>query len=88
MPSSALGASTADIVAIGYPLADLLTDSVKSRRQCECAKLAGLRNDTRYIQISTPIRPAILADLLWTEMASRDGLGATVVAKTLVDLQP
>lgn len=45
-----------DIVAIGYPLADLLADSVKITTGNVNA-LAGLRNDTRYIQISTPIQP-------------------------------
>lgn len=45
-----------DIVAIGYPLADLLSDSVKITTGNVNA-LAGLKNDTRYIQISTPIQP-------------------------------
>lgn len=45
-----------DIVAIGYPLADILSDSVKITTGNVNA-LAGLRNDTRYIQISTPIQP-------------------------------
>ncbi len=45
-----------DIVAMGYPLADLLSDSVKITTGNVNA-LAGIRNDTRYIQISTPIQP-------------------------------
>lgn len=45
-----------DLVAIGYPLATLLSDSVKVTTGNVNA-LAGLRNDTRYIQISTPIQP-------------------------------
>ncbi|MCV9942738.1 MULTISPECIES: trypsin-like peptidase domain-containing protein [unclassified Rhizobium] len=45
-----------DIVAVGYPLASLLADSVKVTTGNVNA-LAGLRNDTRYIQISTPIQP-------------------------------
>lgn len=45
-----------DIVAIGYPLAGLLSDSVKVTTGNVNA-LAGMRNDTRYIQISTPIQP-------------------------------
>jgi hypothetical protein len=45
-----------DIVAIGYPLASLLADSVKITTGNVNA-LAGIRNDTRYIQISTPIQP-------------------------------
>jgi len=45
-----------DIVAVGFPLAELLADSVKITTGNVNA-LAGLRNDTRYIQISTPIQP-------------------------------
>ncbi|TAX38982.1 trypsin-like peptidase domain-containing protein [Rhizobium leguminosarum] len=45
-----------DIVAVGYPLATLLADSVKITTGNVNA-LAGIRNDTRYIQISTPIQP-------------------------------
>ncbi|KQV82689.1 trypsin-like peptidase domain-containing protein [Rhizobium sp. Root1220] len=45
-----------DLVAIGYPLATLLADSVKVTTGNVNA-LAGLRNDTRYLQISTPIQP-------------------------------
>ncbi|MBB2677906.1 UNVERIFIED_ORG: S1-C subfamily serine protease [Rhizobium esperanzae] len=43
-----------DILAIGFPLATLLSDSVKVTTGNVNA-LAGLRNDIRYIQISTPI---------------------------------
>ncbi|MGO7446505.1 trypsin-like peptidase domain-containing protein [Rhizobium ruizarguesonis] len=45
-----------DIVAVGYPLATLLADSVKITTGNVNA-LAGIRNDTRYVQISTPIQP-------------------------------
>ncbi|MDC9835678.1 trypsin-like peptidase domain-containing protein [Rhizobium binxianense] len=45
-----------EIVAVGYPLATLLADSVKITTGNVNA-LAGIRNDTRYIQISTPIQP-------------------------------
>lgn len=45
-----------DIVAVGYPLATLLADSVKITTGNVNA-LAGIHNDTRYIQISTPIQP-------------------------------
>lgn len=45
-----------DIVAIGFPLAGLLSDSIKVTTGNVNA-LAGISNDTRYIQISTPIQP-------------------------------
>jgi serine protease Do len=45
-----------DILAIGFPLSGLLSDSIKVTTGNVNA-LAGLANDTRYIQISTPIQP-------------------------------
>lgn len=45
-----------EIVAIGFPLAGLLSDSIKITAG-NINALAGLRNDTRYVQISTPIQP-------------------------------
>lgn len=45
-----------DIVAIGFPLAGLLSDSIKVTTGNVNA-LAGLHNDTRHLQISTPIQP-------------------------------
>ncbi|MFW8588848.1 trypsin-like peptidase domain-containing protein [Rhizobium beringeri] len=57
-----------DIVAIGFPLATLLADSVKVTTGNVNA-LAGIRNDTRYIQISTPIQPGNSGGRWSTEMA-------------------
>ncbi|WP_245295758.1 trypsin-like peptidase domain-containing protein [Rhizobium rhizosphaerae] len=45
-----------DIIAIGYPLSGLLSDSIKITTGNVNA-LAGLQNDTRFLQISTPIQP-------------------------------
>jgi serine protease Do len=45
-----------DIAAVGYPLTGLLSDSVKITTGNVNA-LSGLRNDTRYLQISTPVQP-------------------------------
>lgn len=45
-----------DIMTVGFPLAGLLSDSIKTTTGNVNA-LAGLGNDTRYIQISTPIQP-------------------------------
>lgn len=45
-----------DIIAIGFPLAGLLSDSIKVTTG-NVSALAGLHNDTRHLQISTPIQP-------------------------------
>lgn len=45
-----------DVAALGYPLAKLLSDSIKITMG-NINSLIGLENDTRYLQISTPIQP-------------------------------
>lgn len=67
-----------DIVAIGYPLADLLADSVKITTGNVNA-LAGLRNDTRYVQISTPIQPGNSGG----PVVDRDGFLLGITSATL-----
>lgn len=66
-----------DIVAIGFPLAELLADSVKITTGNVNA-LAGLRNDTRYIQISTPIQPGNSGG----PIVDRDGLLVGITSAT------
>jgi hypothetical protein len=45
-----------DIVAVGFPLTGMLSDSIKVTTG-NINSLAGIGNDTRYVQISTPIQP-------------------------------
>ncbi len=66
-----------EIVAIGFPLAELLADSVKITTGNVNA-LAGLRNDTRYIQISTPIQPGNSGG----PIVDRDGLLVGITSAT------
>lgn len=67
-----------DIMAIGFPLATLLADSVKVTTGNVNA-LAGLRNDTRYIQISTPIQPGNSGG----PVVDRDGFLMGITSATL-----
>ncbi|AVA21307.1 trypsin-like peptidase domain-containing protein [Rhizobium sp. NXC24] len=67
-----------DLIAIGYPLATLLADSVKVTTGNVNA-LAGLRNDTRYIQISTPIQPGNSGG----PVVDRDGFLMGITSATL-----
>jgi hypothetical protein len=45
-----------DITAFGYPLHGLLSDSIKVTTG-NINSLVGMENDTRYLQISTPLQP-------------------------------
>ncbi|QND50312.1 trypsin-like serine protease [Rhizobium lusitanum] len=67
-----------DIVAIGFPLATLLADSVKVTTGNVNA-LAGILNDTRYIQISTPIQPGNSGG----PVVDRDGFLLGITSATL-----
>jgi S1-C subfamily serine protease len=45
-----------DVAALGYPLSDILSDSIKITTG-NINSLVGVENDTRYLQISAPIQP-------------------------------
>lgn len=45
-----------DVAALGYPLAQMLSDGIKITMG-NINSLIGVENDTRYFQISTPIQP-------------------------------
>lgn len=45
-----------DVVALGYPLSGVLSDTVKVTVG-NINSLVGLDNDTRYLQVSTPLQP-------------------------------
>lgn len=67
-----------DILAIGFPLAGLLSDSIKVTTGNVNA-LAGMGNDARYIQISTPIQPGNSGG----PIIDRDGFLVGITAATL-----
>ncbi|MBB3458628.1 hypothetical protein FHT86_006954 [Rhizobium sp. BK313] len=67
-----------DIVAIGFPLPTLLANTVKVTTGNVNA-LAGIRNDTRYIQISTPIQPGNSGG----PVVDRDGFLLGITSATL-----
>lgn len=45
-----------DVAALGYPLSQILSDGIKITMG-NINSLIGLENDTRYLQVSTPIQP-------------------------------
>ncbi|KQS79526.1 serine protease [Rhizobium sp. Leaf384] len=73
-----------DIVAIGFPLAALLADSVKITTGNVNA-LAGIRNDTRYLQISTPIQPGNSGGPLVDRSGNLIGITSATLSKKTED---
>jgi S1-C subfamily serine protease len=73
-----------DIVAVGYPLATLLADSVKITTGNVNA-LAGIRNDTRYIQISTPIQPGNSGGPVVDRSGNLIGITSATLSKKTAD---
>lgn len=73
-----------DIVAVGYPLATLLADSVKITTGNVNA-LAGIRNDTRYIQISTPIQPGNSGGPVVDRTGNLIGITSATLSKKTAD---
>jgi hypothetical protein len=67
-----------DIIAIGFPLSGLLSDSIKVTTG-NVNSLAGISNDTRYLQISTPIQPGNSGG----SVIDKDGLLIGITAATL-----
>ncbi|KKZ86238.1 trypsin-like peptidase domain-containing protein [Rhizobium phaseoli] len=73
-----------DILAIGFPLATLLSDSVKVTTGNVNA-LAGLRNDIRYIQISTPIQPGNSGGPVIDRDGFLMGITSATLSKSIAD---
>lgn len=73
-----------DIVAIGFPLATLLADSVKITTGNVNA-LAGIRNDTRYLQISTPIQPGNSGGPVVDRLGNLIGITTATLSKKTAD---
>ncbi len=47
-----------DIAAYGFPLDGILSDSIKVTTG-NINSLVGMENDTRYLQVSTPLQPGM-----------------------------
>ena len=73
-----------DIVAIGFPLTGLLSDSIKVTTGNVNA-LAGIANDTRYIQISTPIQPGNSGGPVVDNSGTLIGITTATLSKDVAD---
>lgn len=73
-----------DIVAIGFPLSGLLSDSIKVTTGNVNA-LAGLANDTRYLQISTPIQPGNSGGPVLDQSGLLLGITTATLSKNVAD---
>ncbi|MDE1993564.1 MAG: trypsin-like peptidase domain-containing protein [Rhizobiaceae bacterium] len=74
-----------DVVAIGFPLSDLLSDSIKVTTGNVNA-LAGIQNDTRYVQISAPIQPGNSGGPLVDKNGNLLGITSSSLSKQVADV--
>lgn len=73
-----------DVVAMGFPLASVLSDSVKVTTGI-VSSLIGIGNDTRYIQISTPIQPGNSGGPLVDQTGAMVAVTTATLAKGIGD---
>ena len=70
-----------DITAFGYPLHGLLSDSIKVTTG-NINSLVGMENDTRYLQISTPLQPGNSGGPIVDRSGSVVGVATAVLGST------
>lgn len=74
-----------DVIVLGYPLAGLLSESIKVTTG-NINALAGIRDDTRYVQISAPIQAGNSGGPL-VDMSGRViGMNTGTLAKAVSDI--
>lgn len=67
-----------DIAAYGFPLSGLLSDSIKVTTG-NINSLVGVENDTRYLQVSTPLQPGNSGGPIVDQWGSVVGVSAAVL---------
>ena len=73
-----------DIIALGFPLDGLLSDSIKMTTGNVNA-LSGLENDARYLQVSTPIQPGNSGGPVIDRHGHVIGITTAVLSKNYAD---
>lgn len=73
-----------DIAAFGYPLHGLLSDSIKVTTG-NINSLVGIDNDTRYLQISTPLQPGNSGGPVVDRSGSVLGVATAVLGSRFAD---
>lgn len=73
-----------DIVAYGFPLGGLLSDSVKVTTG-NISSLVGMENDTRYLQVSTPLQPGNSGGPILDHWGSVVGISTAVLGRKFTD---
>ena len=73
-----------DIIALGFPLNGILSDSIKMTTGNVNA-LSGLENDARYLQISTPVQPGNSGGPVIDRHGHVIGITTAVLSKNYAD---
>ena len=73
-----------DIIALGFPLDGLLSDSIKMTTG-NVNSLSGVENDIRYLQISTPIQPGSSGGPVIDRQGHVIGITTSGLSKTFAD---
>lgn len=73
-----------DIIALGYPLNGLLSDSIKMTTG-NVNSLSGIGNDTRFLQISTPVQPGNSGGPIIDKNGDVLGITTAVLSKAIAD---
>jgi serine protease Do len=73
-----------EILALGFPLSDILSESIKVTTG-NVNSLAGIANDTRYIQISTPIQPGNSGGAVIDKEGLLIGITTATLSKNVTD---
>jgi hypothetical protein len=73
-----------DIAAYGFPLTGLLSDSIKVTTG-NVNSLVGMENDTRYLQVSTPLQPGNSGGPILDQWGSVVGVSTAVLGSKFTD---
>lgn len=73
-----------DIAAYGFPLSGLLSDSIKVTTG-NINSLVGMDNDTRYLQVSTPLQPGNSGGPILDQWGSVVGVSTAILGSKFTD---
>lgn len=73
-----------DVAAYGFPLTGVLSDSIKVTTG-NVNSLVGMENDTRYLQVSTPLQPGNSGGPILDQWGTVVGVSTAVLGTKFTD---